>query len=147
MNYFFSSSIRSIDLLPESKEAINRIQNTIIYNIEINGDGTMIHSRKIGDISDCSFKGNTNIQGDHVNQINISENTILQSALEELKQEIEAITDEEVIEDASMQYDMLLKYIEDSKPTRVQNCLTALKEIIGTTASILTIAVQLGIAL
>lgn len=107
----------------------------------------MINSRKIGNISDSNFSGNTNFQGDDVNQQIIQQTTVLQKALDNLKGEIASISDEDRKEYASMHYDMLLKYIEENEPSRVKRCLTALKGIVGTTSSLLTIASHLGIGL
>lgn len=112
----------------------------------INGGMKMEH-RNIGKITGNSFGANANFQGDNATLTNIEQTTDLQSYLTELKQEIQTIPDTEILEDASMHYDMLIKYLEENKPTRVAKCLTALKGIVGSAASILAIASKLGITL
>lgn len=139
------ASLAEIELLTESKELLNGIRHANIY--VINGGENLINSRKFGDISNSNFGPNSNFQGDGVTQTNIEQTTVLQTALDDLKVEIESISDEDNKDDASMYFEMLVKYIKESKPTRVEKCLTSLKGIVGTTASILTIASQLGISL
>ncbi len=121
----------------------------IIQTLQIvmNGDGVMGGKRTVGDIKGNSFGSNTNIQGDYVSQSNIKQKTEIQSALNDLEQKIKLISDEKSKEDVSLYFDMLLKYIEENKPTKIEKCLTKIKEIIGVTASMLTIASKFGVTL
>lgn len=109
----------------------------------------MVNSRKTGDIINSNFSDNANFQSDNVTQTQtkISQNTKLQIALEELDQQIKSISDHEIKEKASMYFDMLLKYIQENKQSKIERSLKSIKDIVGVTASILTIASQFGIAL
>lgn len=137
-------SLAEIDLKESTKLSINYIQNAEIYSVE--GDVGMFDNRKIGDIQGNKFEGNANFQGDNLVQTNTETTEVLNNALEELKNEIDLLTDTDEKEDADMQYDLLLKYIDENKPSRIKKCLTALKDFVGTTASFLVVCSQLGIA-
>lgn len=100
--------------------------------------------RSMGDITNSKFGDNANFQGDNISQTKIEQTRELQTALDGLKKEIEEkIHDEDDKLDADEQYEKLIKYIDENKPTKVRRCLDTLQGILGPTASIITIGAQL----
>jgi len=107
----------------------------------------MVDIRKIGDISNSKFGPNSNFQGDNVKQINISENTELANALDKLAINIESISDVTQKDTAKIFYESLIESIKQNKPNRIERYLKTLKDILGTVASLTTIATQFKIVL
>lgn len=136
-------SLHELNLSPEIKEKINDTQDTIIFYV--NGDVLMDNSRVVGNITNSNFGSNANLQGDDVKQLNIEINNDLRKVLEELKGEINALENEEIKEDASMYYDMLIKYIDENKPSKIKRALSSLKDILSSSVSVLVIAAKFGI--
>lgn len=106
----------------------------------------MINSRKIEDINDSNISGNVNL-GDNVHQVNIQENSELDGALMELSEKVNSLDNEREKDNAKMYYETLVRSIEQNKPNRIENCLKTLKGILGSVASITTIAQQFAIIL
>lgn len=102
---------------------------------------------QMGNVTGNSFGDNTNLQSDNNIQINIEESSEIKRALADLKAEIESIQTKADKEDAEMYYEMLQNYIEVNNQSRIENCLKKLKGLVGTAASLLTIASYFGVVL
>ncbi|WP_077704913.1 hypothetical protein [Virgibacillus dokdonensis] len=102
-------------------------------------------SRSFGNIENNSFGSNINLNGDNVNQINTETNNQITTALEEVESEIAEIPNNDKQFEAKMFYKSLKEHIEKNETSNVRRCLSKLKEIIGSTAGIVTIAKFLGI--
>lgn len=135
--------LSNLDLLPESIEILGRIDKFNLYIIK--GDDHVFDNRRMGNITNSTFGPNTNIQGDHVDLENISESVELNTALEELTEVINTLNDETERDEAEMHYDMLVQSIQEDNPNRIKSCLENLDRILGSAASITTIATYFGL--
>lgn len=124
--------------------------NIIIDKLQIimKGDGTLSdESKTIGNITGNTLGPNSNFQGDDINQVNIQITPELDAALTQLAIEIQSLKDTDEKDNASMYYDMLVTAIEQNKPNRIEKCLKTLNTILGTAASVATIAQEFSLIL
>lgn len=122
------------------------VESLAFYNI--GGDAIMGDKKnKIGNLTGNSFGNNTSIQSEEVFQTNVEQSPKVQSALIELRKEIEAIQKEEERETAFMYYEMLQKSVEENKTSRIERCLKSIKNLVGVTTTLIKIATFFGLTL
>lgn len=132
----------SVQLQTFSNSAPKTIQFIVGGDVILSGE-----KNEIGQITGNRFGANTNIQSDNVIQSYVEQNDEIQKALEELEQEINSISDQEKKEDASMYFEMLLKFMEENKPSRAERCINKLDGILSSSASLIKIAGLIGLTL
>ncbi|WP_243555763.1 hypothetical protein [Priestia megaterium] len=116
-------------------------------NINVMGDLYMNDkSRTIGDISG-RFGDNVNIQGDNVNQIKSVNDSQLNTAYQDLYNDINKIQDEEKKEQAEFFAHQLQEAGESDDKSKIKKMLGFLKGSLGTAASLVTIAKFFGVTL
>src|SRR5690625_4676085 len=124
--------------------------NVVIENLQIvvGGDAQLSNNRNtIGNITGNTIGPNSNFQGSNVRQTNIQGSPKLEQALEELVTEIESLQDTDKKDNAYMYYENLQRSIEYNEQNRIEACLKNLHSILGSVASITTIAQQFAVFL
>lgn len=112
------------------------------------GECVSMSQRKVeGSFNNSSFNGNTNIQGDHLEQNQLINEQRFEEAFQRLFEEIEAIKDSSQREQANYFAQELKSALEKQDKDKGKKLIGFLKGTLGNVSSLMTIASFFGFSL